>query len=59
MQISGLMAEVRVAIGGLKQGRGSFADALIAELGGGDGGIHTLTFDNAVLGLPGFELPRS
>jgi predicted nucleic-acid-binding protein len=53
------MAEVRVAIGGLKQGRGSFADALIAELGGGDGGIHTLTFDNAVLGLPGFELPRS
>lgn len=40
----------------LKQGRGSFADALIAELGARVGCTRTLTFDRKAMRLPGFEL---
>ena len=40
----------------LKQGRGSFADALIAEIGTQAGCIRTLTFDQKALRLPGFQL---
>jgi predicted nucleic-acid-binding protein len=40
----------------LKQGRGSFADALIAELGARAGCTRTLTFDQKALRLPSFEL---
>jgi predicted nucleic-acid-binding protein len=39
----------------LKQGRGSFSDALIAELGVRAGCARTLTFDQKALRLPGFE----
>ncbi len=49
--------EVFAAMVALKQGRGSFADALITELGARAGCIHTLTFDNKALRLPGFKLP--
>ena len=48
--------EVFTAMVALKRGRGSFADALIAELGASDGCLHTLTFDNKALRLPGFKL---
>ncbi len=48
--------EVFTAMVALKQGSGSFADALIAELGGRAGCTHTLTFDQKALRLPGFEL---
>src|SRR5206468_2273755 len=37
--------EVFTAMVALKQGRGSFADALVAELGASAGCTHTLTFD--------------
>src|SRR5438132_10693370 len=37
--------EVFAAMVALKQGRGAFADALIAELGTRAGCTHTLTFD--------------
>jgi predicted nucleic-acid-binding protein len=40
----------------LKQGRSSFADALIAELGAEAGCIHTLTFDQKALRSPHFRL---
>ena len=40
----------------LKQGRGSFSDALIAELGVRAGCARTLTFDQKALRLPGFEI---
>ncbi len=40
----------------LKQGRGSFADALIAELGARAGCTRTLTFDQMAIRLPSFEL---
>jgi predicted nucleic-acid-binding protein len=40
----------------LKQGCGSFADALIAELGARAGCTRTLTFDQKALRLPGFQL---
>ena len=40
----------------LRQGRGSFADALIAELGARAGCTRTLTFDQKALRLRGFEL---
>ena len=40
----------------LKQGRGSFSDALIAELGVRAGCSRTLTFDQKALRLPSFEL---
>jgi predicted nucleic-acid-binding protein len=48
--------EVFTAMIAFKQGRGSFADALIAELGNRAGCRHTLTFDRRALRLPGFRL---
>lgn len=48
--------EVFTAMVVLKQGRGSFADALIAELGARVGCTRTLTFDRKAIRLPGFEL---
>jgi predicted nucleic-acid-binding protein len=48
--------EVFTAMVALKQGRGSFADALIVELGASAGCAHTLTFDNKALRLTGFKL---
>ena len=48
--------EVYTAMVALKQGRGSFADALIAELGARAGCSHTLTFDKRALRLAGFQL---
>jgi predicted nucleic-acid-binding protein len=48
--------EVFTAMVALKQGRGSFADALIAELGVRAGCTRTLTFDQKAVRLPGFEL---
>jgi predicted nucleic-acid-binding protein len=48
--------EVFTAMVALRQGRGSFADALIAELGARAGCTRTLTFDQKVIRLPGFEL---
>jgi predicted nucleic-acid-binding protein len=48
--------EVFIAMVALRQGRGSFADALIAELGARAGCTHTLTFDQKAIRLPGFEL---
>jgi predicted nucleic-acid-binding protein len=49
--------EVFTAMIALKEGRGSFADALIAALGARMGCFCTLTFDRKALRLPGFELP--
>jgi predicted nucleic-acid-binding protein len=49
--------EVFTAMTALKEGRGSFADALIAALGARAGCAHTLTFDRKALRLPGFERP--
>lgn len=48
--------EVFTAMVALKRGRGSFADALIAEIGARAGCIRTLTFDKKARWLPGFEL---
>lgn len=48
--------EVFTAMIILKQGRGSFADALIAELGVRMGCTRTLTFDRKAIRLHGFEL---
>ena len=48
--------EVFTAMVALKQGRGSFADALIAELCTSAGCRSTLTFDQKAARLPGFEL---
>lgn len=48
--------EVFTAMVALKQGRGSFSDALIAELGARVGCTRTLTFDRKATRLPGFEL---
>jgi len=48
--------EIFTAMVSLKQGRGSFADALIAELGSRAGCTRTLTFDQKAVRLPGFEL---
>jgi predicted nucleic-acid-binding protein len=49
--------EVFTAMIALKEGHGTFADAVIAALGAKAGCIHTLTFDHKALRLPGFELP--
>ena len=49
--------EVFTAMIALKEGRGSFADALIGALGARAGCSRTLTFDQKALRLPGFELP--
>lgn len=48
--------EVFTAMVALKQGRGSFADALIAELGARVGCTRTLTFDRKATRLSGFEV---
>lgn len=48
--------EVFTAMVVLKQGRGSFADALIGELGARVGCLRTLTFDRKATRLPSFEL---
>jgi predicted nucleic-acid-binding protein len=48
--------EVLTAMIALKQGRGSFADALIAELGTRARCTRTLTFDQKAVRLPGFAL---
>ena len=48
--------QVFTAMVALKQGRGSFADALIVELGARAGCTRTLTFDQNAGRLPGFEL---
>lgn len=48
--------EVFAAMLAVKQGRGSFADALIAELGARAGCTRTLTFYQKALRLRGFEL---
>jgi predicted nucleic-acid-binding protein len=39
----------------VKEGRGSFADALIGALGARMGCSHTVTFDQKALRLPTFE----
>jgi predicted nucleic-acid-binding protein len=49
--------EVFTAMIALKEGQGSFADAVIAALGAKMGCSCTLTFDRKALRLPGFELP--
>jgi len=46
--------EVFTAMVALKHGYGSFADALIAELGIRAGCTSTLTFDHKALRLPGY-----
>ncbi len=48
--------EVFTAMIALKQGRASFADALIVELGARAGCTRTLTFDQKAGRLPSFEL---
>jgi len=48
--------EVFAAMVALKQERGSFADALIGELGARAGCTCTLTFDRKAMRLRGFEL---
>jgi predicted nucleic-acid-binding protein len=50
--------EVFIAMIALKEGRGSFADALIGALGQRAGCSVTATFDRKALRLPGFELPE-
>jgi predicted nucleic-acid-binding protein len=47
--------EVFAAMIALKEGRGSFADALIGGLGARAGCSRTLTFDQKALRLAGFE----
>jgi predicted nucleic-acid-binding protein len=47
--------EVFAAMIALKEGHGSFADALIGGLGGRAGCPHTLTFDQKASRLPGFK----
>jgi predicted nucleic-acid-binding protein len=49
--------EVFTAMIALKDGQGSFANAVIAALGARMGCSCTLTFDRKTLRLPGFELP--
>ena|ERR1700730_1705424 len=49
--------EVFTAMIALKDGRASFADAVIAALGARMGCSCTLTFDRKALRFPGFELP--
>jgi len=46
--------QVFVAMTALRDGRGSFADALIGALGERAGCSHTATFDRRALRLPGF-----
>jgi predicted nucleic-acid-binding protein len=49
--------EVFTAMIALKEGQGSFADAVIAALGGRMGCSCTLTFDQKALRLPAFKRP--
>jgi len=49
--------EVFTAMISVKNGEGSFADAVITALGTRRGCSRTLTFDQKALRLPGFELP--
>lgn len=49
--------EVFAAMTILREGRGSFADALIGALGARAGCSRTLTFDLKAARLPGFERP--
>lgn len=49
--------EVFTAMIALKEGQGSFADALIGALGAKAGCSRILTFDRNTLRLPGFEAP--
>jgi predicted nucleic-acid-binding protein len=48
--------EAFTAMIALKEGRGSFADALIGALGARAGCSHTLTFDRGALRLSEFRL---
>jgi predicted nucleic-acid-binding protein len=48
--------EVFTAMTAVKEGRGSFADALIGALGAKMGCSHTVTFDRKALRLPNFQL---
>jgi predicted nucleic-acid-binding protein len=48
--------QVFTAMVAFQEGRGAFADALIAELGTRAGCSHTLTFDRKASRLPGFRL---
>ena len=48
--------EVFTAMLAVKEGRGSFGDALIGELGAKAGCAYTLTFDQKAARLPGFRL---
>jgi len=48
--------EVFAAMSALREGIGSFADALIGALGASAGCARTLTFDRRALRIPGFEL---
>ncbi|HYX54477.1 MAG TPA: type II toxin-antitoxin system VapC family toxin [Candidatus Limnocylindrales bacterium] len=48
--------QVFTAMVALKQGRSSFSDALIAELGAHEGCNHTLTFDQKALRFSRFRL---
>ena len=48
--------EVFAAMVALRDGNGSFADALIGALGARAGCARTLTFDRKALRLPGFAL---
>jgi predicted nucleic-acid-binding protein len=49
--------EIFTALIAIKEGQGSFADAVIAALGGRAGCSCTLTFDQKALRLSGFKLP--
>lgn len=49
--------EVFSAATALREGRGSFSDALVAALNARAGCSRTLTFDLKALRLPGFEHP--
>jgi predicted nucleic-acid-binding protein len=49
--------EIFTAMIALKEGQGSFADAVIAALGSRAGCSCTLTFDRKALRLSGFESP--
>lgn len=49
--------EVFTAMIAIKQGQGSFDDAVIVAVGAKAGCSCTVTFDRKALRLPGFELP--
>jgi predicted nucleic-acid-binding protein len=49
--------EVFTAMTALKEGRGSFSDAVIAALSAKAGCSFTLTFDRKAIRIPGFRFP--